>query len=156
MVKIVIVVVALVCFGLVSARGVENDGRGGGDNHGEHNGGFTHGNGYTVASIVCDNGTLAQPFLAAIQAVTAQLINNGSFADWLQERAQEVAYFQSTTNGDLLASNCTGFFTGLDGARALDRTAKSQRMQYTMTANNLFEGTVFNLLGYTKDDSYRK
>ncbi|CAF4628656.1 unnamed protein product, partial [Rotaria sp. Silwood2] len=100
--------------------------------------------------------TLAQPFLAAIQAVIAQLVNNGSFADWLQERAQEVAYFQSTTNSDLLASNCTGFFTGLDGARALDRTAKSQRMQYTMTANNLFEGTVFNLLGYTKDDSYRK
>ncbi|CAF4691473.1 unnamed protein product, partial [Rotaria sp. Silwood2] len=139
-----------------SARGVENHGGGGGDNHGEHNGGFMHDNGYTVASIVCGNSTLAQPFLAAIQAVIAQLVNNGSFADWLQERAQEVAYFQSTTNNDLLALNCTGYFTGLDGARALDRAAKTQRMQYRMAANNLFEGIFFNLLGYLRDDSHGK
>ncbi|CAF3051322.1 unnamed protein product, partial [Rotaria sp. Silwood2] len=154
-----------------SARGVENHGRGGGDNHGRHNGGynfnghqggyyhhggFMHGNGHRVASLVCGNSTLAQSFLAPIQAVIAQLANNGSFADWLQERAQEVAYFQSTTNNDLLALNCTGYFIGLDGARALDRAAKTQRMQYRKAANNLFEGVFFNLLGYLRDDSHGK
>ncbi|CAF2994087.1 unnamed protein product [Rotaria sp. Silwood2] len=161
MIKLTILV-TFICLGLVSARSFGGHGGSGGDNHHErpggnnHHGGSNGGNNKTIASTLCANTTLAALYVTQIQAIITQLINNGSFTDWLQQHAQEVAYFQNADNTALLSSNCTGYFSGLDAARALDMTAQNQREQYTKIGNGLFRDILHNLVGNVKDDSDEK
>ncbi|CAF3090235.1 unnamed protein product [Rotaria sp. Silwood2] len=166
-----IIIVAFLCLGLVSTRGFRDHGRSGGNKYRErergyhfygqrtgyyYHGGFNEDNRNTVSSILCTNTTLAQLYVTQVQAIITQFINNGSFTDWLQQHAQEMAYFQSDANTVLLSSNCTGYFRGVDVVRALDTTAQNQREQYTKIANGLFEDILLNLVGYFRDDSHEK
>ncbi|CAF4945568.1 unnamed protein product [Rotaria sp. Silwood1] len=152
MVKVAILI-ALLCLELVSARGFGDDGRRGGDRHGGRGGGFYRGggfhggNGHNLPFRLCSNVTWAQTYVTGVQGLLTQLGTNDTFRDWSQRRAQEFAYFQSATNYDLLATNCAGYFTGLDAARALDRAAQYQREQYIQLANRLFDDIFPNNFG---------
>ncbi|CAF2149283.1 unnamed protein product [Rotaria magnacalcarata] len=78
------------------------------------------GNTNNWASKLCANSSLAQAFLSNSQAVITQLNSNGSFAQFLQQKAQEVAYIENSANVALLSSNCTQYFNGLATAQNAD------------------------------------
>ncbi|CAF4060253.1 unnamed protein product [Rotaria sp. Silwood1] len=90
MVKLIILI-ALVCLGLISARGFDNRGRLGGYNRYD---GSSEENGNILLSRLCANATWPPAYVAQVQALITALINNGTFRDWFQEHTQEVAYFE--------------------------------------------------------------
>ncbi|CAF1980645.1 unnamed protein product [Rotaria magnacalcarata] len=141
-----IIVVALVYLGLVST-----DGRGGG-HHGWNNGGSSG----TPTSKACANATVAQSVVTQMQALITQLTNNGSFTAVLQQRAQELAYYNNAANTPLLTSNCTQYFAGVNAASVLDNAANLKQRQYTNIANNLIQGIFRSVGGYYNDDSHEK
>lgn len=86
------------------------------------------------------------------QALT-ELQNNGSFTTFLQRRQNEINYINDASNTDLISSNCTQFFTGLNNARTLDRTAAQQQMQLERSAEQKLRAVVQGLLGTSSVDS---
>ncbi|CAF1091562.1 unnamed protein product [Rotaria sp. Silwood1] len=127
MIKILIFV-AILCLGLVSARGFGGN---------RHDGSSEENNNNVPLSKLCDNITVAQTYVTQLQGNITALVNNGSFTTWLQQHVQEVAYIQNASNTDLLLSNCTAYFSGLLAARALDQTAQDQQKQYMTIADRL-------------------
>ncbi|CAF3930241.1 unnamed protein product, partial [Rotaria sp. Silwood1] len=57
------------------------------------------------ASTLCANSSLTQLFLNQTRALITQLNSNGSFAQVLQQKTQDIAYIESDTNAALLSSN---------------------------------------------------
>ncbi|CAF4102988.1 unnamed protein product [Rotaria sordida] len=160
MVKLIILI-ALVCLGLVSAGGNgrqrgdsrhdnsrhdnsrHDDSHRGGDNHyGGPIGGRDYGN--TGESRFCANSTLVQSYVKQMQAVITQLNNNGSFTDFFEKRKEETSYLQNADNTALLTSNCTQYFKGLDSARTRDKVAQNLRDRYTEIANQLLGNILQN------------
>ncbi|CAF3297640.1 unnamed protein product [Rotaria socialis] len=151
-----VIVVVLVCLGLVSAGRnggpPEKHGGGGGGHSGERYGGSSG----TLASKACANATVAQSLVTQMQALITQLTSNGSFTAALQQRAQELAYYNNAANTPLLTSNCTQYFAGVTAATALDKAAQMAQIQYTNVANNLIQG-IFRSVGvYYKGGRYEK
>ena len=108
------------------------------------------GNGNQWATKICANLTVAQSFLTQTRQVIGTLQSNSSFAGALQKQANQIAYIQNSANGELLASNCTGFFTGLASARQLDRQANTQQRQYERTVRRLLMNIVRSVTGTRK------
>ncbi|CAF1052834.1 unnamed protein product [Rotaria sordida] len=158
MVKLIIFI-ALLCLGLISARGPGGFGRPGGfrpSGGGNYHGGPSGGNGNIPASTLCANDTLAPLYVSQNQALITELNNNGSFTDLAKNREKEWAYFQNATNNELLASNCTEYFAGLNAARALDMADKKQQEQYTKIGDGRFKNILRNLGIGVRGDSHEK
>ena len=95
---------------------------------------------------LCSNPTMAQTVLTKIQQLISTFQSNGSFAQVLADRANEVAYIQSSTNAALLSSDCTAFFTGLKNAKDADDTAMKARFQYYQIAATAMMQTIRSLI----------
>ncbi|CAF0956794.1 unnamed protein product [Rotaria sordida] len=158
MVKLIIFI-ALLCLGLISARGPGGFRRPGGfgpSGGGNYHGGPSGDNGNALASTLCANDTLASLYVSQNQALITELNNNGSFTDLAQKRVKEWAYFQNATNNELLASNCTEYCAGLNAARADDMAAKNQRDQYTKIGEGRFKNILRSLGIGVRGDSHEK
>ncbi|CAF3142331.1 unnamed protein product [Rotaria sp. Silwood2] len=140
--------IAFVCLGFISARGPPNERYHEGDSHRPHNDENNHG-----ISKLCANNSLAQSFLTQMRALITQLSSNDSFAQVLQQRAHEIAYIQNNTDAQLLSSNCTQYFEGLDAAQDADLQAQRQQEQYERTVTYLFQEIIAALLGYNIESS---
>ncbi|CAM2718434.1 unnamed protein product [Rotaria socialis] len=114
--------------------------------HGDHfsSGGDTN----KWGSKLCGNNSLAQAFLSKSQAVFAQLNSNGSFAQFLQQKAQEVAYIQNSANVALLSSNCTQYFNGLAAAQNADMQKERQQRVYENISASLLQQIIPAIFGY--------
>ncbi|CAF1002046.1 unnamed protein product [Rotaria sordida] len=140
MVKLIILI-ALVYLGLVSAGGFgRNRGIGGDIHHGDSIGGRGYDN--TGESRLCANSTVVQLYVKQTQAVITQLNNNGSFTDFFEKRKEETSYLQNADNTAVLTSNCTKYFKDLDAARTRDKIAQNQRDRYTEIANRLLDNIL--------------
>ncbi|CAF1573425.1 unnamed protein product [Rotaria magnacalcarata] len=100
------------------------------------------------ASQLCANSSLAQAFLSKNQAVFTQLNSNGSFAQFLQQKAQQVAYIQNSANAALLSSNCTQYFIGLTTAQYADMQKERQQQEYENIATRLVQQIIPTIFGY--------
>ncbi|CAF3454873.1 unnamed protein product [Rotaria sp. Silwood1] len=136
--------------------------RGGGPrpfgNHGPFNGGQDmsggwnrpHGNNSQAdnwASKLCANDTWAQSYLTQTRQTISSLRSNGSFAQALQNRQQAIAYLEDENNTDLLSSNCTAFFSGLESARKSDRDALDLQRQQDFAVGRALFNIIQSLVG---------
>ncbi|CAF1290817.1 unnamed protein product [Rotaria sordida] len=93
----------------------------------------------------CENETVAQSFLNQSRQLISDLQSNGSYGQALQKRAQFISYIQNDTNAELLSSNCTEYFCGLQDARELDKQALEQQKQNDQTVENSFRQLIQSL-----------
>ncbi|CAF2042584.1 unnamed protein product, partial [Rotaria magnacalcarata] len=114
--------------------------------HGNHSPSGGHTNKRT--SKLCGNSSLAQAFLSKSQAVIAELKSNGSFAQLLQQKAQEVAYMQNSANVALLSSNCTQYFNGLTAAKHADMKTQRQQHKYERIGAHLLQQIIPAIFGH--------
>lgn len=96
---------------------------------------------------LCSNQTAAQIALTKIQQLISTLQSNGSFAQVLADRANEIAYIQSSNSATRLSSDCPGFFTGLKSAKDADDAALKARFQYYRIAAAALMKTIGELIG---------
>ena len=104
-----------------------------------------------LVSKLCSNQTAVQTLLTKVQQLISTFQSNGSFAQVLADRANEVSYIQSSTSAALLSSNCAGFFTGLKNAKDADDAVMKTRFQYyqiaaaalMQTIGSLFRGSPY-------------
>jgi len=124
-------------------------GQNGGPGHNGGPGGSHHGGGNQGqwVSELCANATLAQAFLTQTQQLIATLTTNASFTQFLQQHTQATAYIQNAANGNLLSSNCTGYFSGLQAAKSLDQQAAQAQQQYQQIAVQAFFQIIQSLVG---------
>ncbi|CAF1417392.1 unnamed protein product [Rotaria sp. Silwood1] len=149
MIKLVIFI-TFICFGLVATR--RPFGRG---NHNSDGDRFSSGGDINRwASKLCVNSSLAQLFLTQTRALITQLSSNSSYAQVLQQKAQQIAYIQNDTNGALLSSNCTQYFNGLATARNADMKIQRQQKEYQKIVNRLFKQIIASLWsnGYSSSE----
>ncbi|CAF3441816.1 unnamed protein product [Rotaria socialis] len=144
-----VIVITFICFSLATA-GVDHLRSDRGHRfpsaRGDH---FSSGGNINMlASKLCANNSLAQAFLSKNQAAFTQLKSNGSFAQFLEEKAQEVAYIQNSPNVALLSSNCTQYFNGLATARNADRQKERQQREYERIGANLLRQIIPTIFGY--------
>ncbi|CAM2702316.1 unnamed protein product [Rotaria socialis] len=156
----VFIVITFICFSLATAAPYwdEQFPPGGGDHfpsdgddHVPSDGGDhfpSGGNTNMWASKLCANISLAEEFLSNIQAVITQLNLNESFAQFLQQKVQEVAYIENSTNVALLSSNCTQYFNGLTTAQNADMEAKRQQQEYEDIGTRLLQQIIPTIFGY--------
>ena len=97
-------------------------------------------------SKICSNQTVAQELLTEMQQLLNTFQSNGSFAQFLADGAQEVAYIQRPSSAALLSSNCTGFFIGLKNAKDADQVAFVGKFQYYRIAIVKIMKTFRNVL----------
>ncbi|CAF3222944.1 unnamed protein product [Rotaria sp. Silwood2] len=130
-----VILIAFICFGLVAARR-----HFGGEHHNDGGDRFSSGDDINRwASKLCANSSLAQSFLNQTRALITQLNSNGSFAQVLQQKTQEIGYIESDSNAALLSSNCTQYFKGLAAARNADMQTQRQQQEYQNIATRLFK-----------------
>ena len=98
-------------------------------------------------AVICANSTLAQNFLTQTRAVLAALQTNGSYTQFLADHSNAVSYLQNTANDATLSSNCTGYFSNLNAARAADRTVLDARRRLQENAVRLLGQVVQTLVG---------
>ena len=96
---------------------------------------------------LCSNQTAAQIFLSKIQQLITTLQSNSSFAQVLADRANEVAYIQSSNSAARLSSDCPGFIAGLKSAKDADDAALKARFQYYHIAAAALMKTIGELVG---------
>jgi len=144
-----LICIAFLCVALVSANG---GGRrpGFGDFGGPSFGGpgrRPSGNWQTRLCANGTNNTYPQSYLTQTQQAITNLQANGSFTRFLADHTNEFAYLQASGASASLAANCTGFFSGLNAAKALDKQALDQLNQYQSTASRLLSQIVQSLVG---------
>jgi hypothetical protein len=99
---------------------------------------------------LCANGTnntYPQSYLSQTQQAITNLQANGSFTRFLADHTNEFAYLQASGASASLTANCTGFFSGLNAAKALDKQAQDQLQQYQSIASRLLSQIVQSLVG---------
>ncbi|CAF1215905.1 unnamed protein product [Rotaria magnacalcarata] len=155
-----LIVITFICFSLATAgpmlsgkypqSGGEHLPSGGGEHFPSSGAGHFPSGGDTNnwASKLCANSSLAQAFLSKSQAVITQLNSNGSFAQFLQQKAQEVAYIQNSANVALLSSNCTQYFNGLTTAQKADMETERQQREYENIGTHLLQQIIPTIFGY--------
>ena len=100
-----------------------------------------------MSSKLCANQSTASSFLNQTQQLINTLQANGSFTQFLADRAQGVAYILSSDNAALLSSNCTAYFIGLNSATNADQTALQAKLQYYQIADNALKAIIRSLIG---------